>query len=45
MLSGIQHQDLNTQPSNYVSPPLTTRPGLYPIAAIVEQDTFIEFKY
>ena len=45
MLSGIQHQDLNSQPSNWESPPLTTRPGLPHIAAIVEQDTFIELKY
>ena len=29
--SSIQRRDSNSQPSDYESPPLTTRPGLPPI--------------
>ena len=29
--SSIQRQDSNSQPSDYESPPLTTRPGLPPL--------------
>ena len=28
--SSIQHRDSNSQPSDYESPPFTTRPGLLP---------------
>ena len=33
--SNIRHQDSNSQPTDYESPPLTTRPGLPPLKLVV----------
>ena len=34
-LSSIRRWDLNSQPSDYVSSPLTTRPGLPPVCLLL----------
>ena len=39
--SSIQHWDSNSQPSDYESPPLTTRPGRLPIVSIFKNNFYI----
>ena len=39
--SSIQHWDSNSQPSDYESPPLTTRPGRLPIVSIFKNHFYI----
>ena len=34
--SSIRHWDLNSQPSDSESPPLTTRPGLLPVKTVLQ---------